>query len=365
MTNGSRSADFHQVMSQFATIHRMLKLRKNRNSWWLDNTILKNHLVSFYHGTNVHKLQINAWMKNPEKILGLADDFFYCTTCKAMVRIILRTIQSHDEMENEKLKTRFYARIPTYREREFHRTDRSDIWGKPALRSKRRLIKEIILDACERLNIQTVEVCNGLFDSNWPLLEHIITNTDVNPNAVCSLLFQFEFCQDPHQAQQNWTVDINVKKPWNLGDITLDGPKFIQPLKTDRDLHILHITDIHHDPLYLPGSLAECEEPLCCQRYTDKVTNSSKGAGYWGDYRDCDLPWHTVDQSLRHMRWQHGGKLDFIFQTGDVIDHMIWSTSIEKNKAVYQRVTERIYELFPNVPVYPCIGNHEPHPLNA
>lgn len=137
------------------------------------------------------------------------------------------------------------------------------------------------------------------------------------------------------------------------------------PSKTDRDVHILHITDVHHDPLYLPGSLAECEEPLCCQRHKELVQNSSKAAGYWGDYRDCDLPWHTIDQSLRHIKQTHGSKIDFIFQTGDIIDHMIWDTSIEKNKQVYRRVTERIYELFPDTPVYPCIGNHEPHPLNV
>ncbi|KAI8119689.1 Sphingomyelin phosphodiesterase 1 [Lucilia cuprina] len=60
---------------------------------------------------------------------------------------------------------------------------------------------------------------------------------------------------------------------------------------------------------------------------------TSKAAVFWGDYRECDLPWQTIESAFTHIMENH--KIDYIYQTGDIIDHMVWSTSNEKNKEVY------------------------------
>jgi hypothetical protein len=49
-------------------------------------------------------------------------------------------------------------------------------------------------------------------------------------------------------------------------------------------LQIVQITDIHVDPYYVPGSNADCGEPLCCRHTSGPPKTSNKAAGVWGDY---------------------------------------------------------------------------------
>ncbi|XP_073820247.1 sphingomyelin phosphodiesterase-like [Musca autumnalis] len=256
--------------------------------------------------------------------LGAVDKFFVCTTCRATLNVIGRTFRDPE--------------------------------GELAGDDNKPIVKKIVLDICDRLKIQTQEVCENLFESHWDITEYIIKNTVIDSRQMCGMFMQSTFCDLGYHPNYQWTLDIDN----SVAEAT--APKSDIPAKSDNDLKILHLTDIHHDPLYEAGSLAECEEPLCCQRHSDVAQGTSKAAGYWGDYRECDLPWQTLENAFDHIKTNH--KLDYIYQTGDVIDHMVWGTSDEKNEGVYKKVIEKIYEVFPNVPVYPTIGNHESHPLN-
>lgn len=336
--------------------HSMGKLRNSRK-----NGVAANYIGS--RGLLGKNYTSRSWLMEHHKTITAFDELFYCTTCQALVKVLVRTVRDNAlgvrRINSKQMKDddSFQLNLMS-----MMRQPR----GQGTVDGKSFLIQQIFLDACERLQIQTREVCSGLFFSNWPLLRHIINNTNIDPNAICSLVFQFDFCHVENESKNDWSVEIASMETTSTEMNQMnDGPKDQMPMKTENDLHILHLTDIHYDPWYTPGSSAECNEPLCCQRFNSYDLDYSNGAGFWGDYRDCDLPWHTLVQSLKHIKAQHGSKLDFIIQTGDVIDHMIWETSVSKNKAVYDRVTHKIYELFPDVPVYPCIGNHEPHPLNV
>ena len=64
------------------------------------------------------------------------------------------------------------------------------------------------------------------------------------------------------------------------------------------------MTDIHIDFEYQPGALAECDQPLCCRNSsTSNLTLKSEGkfAGYWGDYRNCDVPVWTVENMFKNI----------------------------------------------------------------
>ncbi|XP_037821085.1 sphingomyelin phosphodiesterase 1-like [Lucilia sericata] len=256
--------------------------------------------------------------------LGPVDEFFTCVTCRAVVNVIVKTFRDED--------------------------------GELNGANNKQVVKKIVLDICQRLNLQTEEVCSEMFESHWPTTEYIIMNSEQDSRFFCGLFMQWSYCSLNNHTEYEWTLNID-----NSAE-NITGSKSDFPGKTSNDLNILHLTDIHHDPLYVPGSLAECDEPLCCQRHKEQTEGTSKAAGYWGDYRECDLPWQTIESAFNHIKENH--KIDFIYQTGDIIDHMVWSTSNEKNKEVYTAVTNKIYESFPQVPVYPAIGNHEPHPLN-
>ena len=65
------------------------------------------------------------------------------------------------------------------------------------------------------------------------------------------------------------------------------------------------MSDTHFDPHYHEGSVANCNEPLCC-RLTDGLADvPANGAGRWGDYRKCDTPRHTIESMLQHIANYH------------------------------------------------------------
>ncbi|KAJ8960386.1 hypothetical protein NQ314_006076 [Rhamnusium bicolor] len=69
--------------------------------------------------------------------------------------------------------------------------------------------------------------------------------------------------------------------------------------------NILHISDIHYDPLYTPGKSSKCGEPLCCQADQPDGTDASNTCGYWTDYKDADIPLHTIHESLNQTVSTH------------------------------------------------------------
>ncbi len=83
-------------------------------------------------------------------------------------------------------------------------------------------------------------------------------------------------------------------------------------------MKILHFSDIHFQPEYLVGGNANCEEPLCCRAVKGLAQKEEDKAGYWGDYRDCDIPLHTVENALDQMAEQ-AKDVDLIYYTGDII----------------------------------------------
>lgn len=136
----------------------------------------------------------------------------------------------------------------------------------------------------------------------------------------------------------------------------------------------LHLTDLHPDPHYKPGSSASTG----C--HVDKPKKDKWRAGHWGTpVSGCDSPVHLVEESMKWIseNWmpkkhsddnedgQNG--FDFIIWTGDSARHDIDN--------IYPRTRQEIYDLnrwcldliqssFPGVPIVPNIGNNDIFPHN-
>ncbi|XP_011303541.1 sphingomyelin phosphodiesterase [Fopius arisanus] len=213
-------------------------------------------------------------------------------------------------------------------------------------------IQHTIANVCTLLNIQTKIVCYGLVRLNTPILLHIIDNDPtLNHNDVCGLILQNQQCNPP-PPRYNWTVEIDNSSP-----LVFD----VEP--STESIKILQITDIHYDPLYEPGGNANCDEPTCCRRGQNKTGGNDKSAGFWGDFNNCDVPWHAVLDALDEMKTRHGDA-DLIYFTGDIIDHGVWETSRSANSRSLHKIFKKMKETFRDHPIYPIFGNHEPHPLN-
>ncbi|XP_030370213.1 sphingomyelin phosphodiesterase [Scaptodrosophila lebanonensis] len=253
------------------------------------------------------------------------DQFLTCTLCRSVVNVFARTIREEED---------------------------GQLYGK----NSTEVMQGFAMDVCRRLELQTEEVCGGLIDFYINTVEYVMRHSEIDSQNFCSLFMNYNFCNTGKNPDYNWTLTVNSE-----GE-PISGSKSDTPVQSETDLKICHFTDIHHDPLYEPGSLASCDEPMCCQRHKDTAESTGATAGYWGDYRDCDLPWHAFESALKHAT--SNVKCDFVYQTGDIVDHMVWSTSVEKNVGVLSKVTDQLASAFDGVGIYPCIGNHEPHPLN-
>jgi len=123
---------------------------------------------------------------------------------------------------------------------------------------------------------------------------NVINDTTLTDNELCSVFIGCDPVTNPILV---WNITLpNVPKP------PIVPP--IPPQPGSPTLRILQLTDIHVDFDYQPGALAECSQPLCC-RNSSKLSNANisddKKAGYWGDYRNCDVPIWTVENMFDHI----------------------------------------------------------------
>jgi len=87
-------------------------------------------------------------------------------------------------------------------------------------------------------------------------------------------------------------------------------------------------------------------------------------AGKWGDYRKCDTPKRTVDHMLSHIAETHKD-IDYILWTGDLPPHDVWNQTKEENLAIIKDTVKQMVEMFPGIPIFPALGNHESAPVNS
>ncbi|KAH8407108.1 hypothetical protein KR222_006554, partial [Zaprionus bogoriensis] len=252
--------------------------------------------------------------------LSAADQYFTCTLCRATVKVVANTIAGPE----------------------------AELSGPTRDEDARNALLRI----CDYFSIQTPAVCGGLFDLNWPILDYIFNETIAESSSICGML-PISICQ---LEQEEYTLNLNI-----TGQSPSESNSELAE-RSDQDLLVLHLTDIHYDPDYRSGSLADCDEPICCRDELPTGSNAV-GAGYWSDYRSCDTPRHLILNTFEHIKKTH--KLDWIYHTGDVPPHNIWSTTKQGNMDMLTEIDGLLSEYFPGIPIYPCLGNHEPHPTNV
>ncbi|XP_043663777.1 sphingomyelin phosphodiesterase 1-like [Vespula pensylvanica] len=213
-------------------------------------------------------------------------------------------------------------------------------------------IAKNVIKLCVLLNFQTERVCTGIVKLNLPIILHIIdSKSNIHASDICGIVLESKSC--PFNVKKyEWTVPIDHISTEKIS------------MKESNDtIQIIQITDIHYDPKYEPYGNSFCNEPTCCRKGQNITNSSNKTAGYWADYNKCDTPWHSVTNALSHIKVTHQN-IDYIYFTGDVIDHGVWETSMKGNIEILHKTYSEIYKHFKDIPVYPILGNHESHPMN-
>ncbi|KAG5672940.1 hypothetical protein PVAND_003027 [Polypedilum vanderplanki] len=218
---------------------------------------------------------------------------------------------------------------------------------------------EIAIDVCSVFEFQSEKICSSIINYYAPTIIYIIDNRpDLTADTVCKFLLNDGDCANPYNDN---ILEFSI----SIDDSSTN--KIPEVMKTNnKDLVIVHITDIHVDLKYQENSLAKCKDFACCRDNTIKTntTWSQQFAGFWGSYHHCDTPLRAVENAFRQIVKQHP-KIDAVYFTGDVVDHHIYDTTIDGMKNSLSAVYNLINEIFGQISVYPILGNHENQNLFA
>lgn len=56
--------------------------------------------------------------------------------------------------------------------------------------------------------------------------------------------------------------------------------------------------------------------------------------------------------------------IDYILWTGDLPPHDVWNQTREENLKILRDTVAQMVEMFPGIPIFPALGNHESAPVN-
>ncbi|CRK91825.1 CLUMA_CG005448, isoform B [Clunio marinus] len=223
-------------------------------------------------------------------------------------------------------------------------------------KSKEEIIKTIF-QYCVNLRIQSAQVCEGVSQLFGGEVIYVLKRTNLGADEICSFIIG-EACGDIYNPYHEWEVELPpIPKP-----IAHELPI---PKEGAPSFKVLHLSDTHYDPYYEPGANAECKEGiLCCRHSSGRPTTPNAAAGKWGDYRKCDMPKRSLDHMYQHIASTHHD-IDYILWTGDLPPHDIWNQTKEENLKILKETVKQMSEMFPGVPIFPALGNHESAPVNS
>ncbi|XP_058467459.1 sphingomyelin phosphodiesterase-like [Malaya genurostris] len=214
-------------------------------------------------------------------------------------------------------------------------------------------------EVCISLPIQEPDVCYGAIDLNIDIFLYIFDQRPtLGADSVCGVIFQSLECVINDTEFTTWSINIDPH------GTPITESKHFPNARGPNDIKIVHVTDFHYDSKYLLDHNANCNRPACCRSDQGIPENPEDRAGFWGDYRDCDAPWESIEDTIDHIV-EHHSDAAYIYHTGDIIDHGIWETSVGHNIRSMNRLHRKLIEAFPSTPVYNIIGNHEAHPTNV
>jgi len=194
-------------------------------------------------------------------------------------------------------------------------------------------------------------VCKGLTSEFGPEVVPILLHTTLAPHMICEAA---RFCPPSDEWEdQPAAVARSLNLPEHLAT----------PVNTvytaNGGVRILHLSDIHWDDFYAEGSIADCPEPLCCRPWS---TNGVRKAGKWGDY-NCDLSEALFDAMLQELA-SITPPFNAVVWTGDNPPHDVWNETQTGQLERIKKVTQKLSQAFPKIPVFPAIGNHDTFPVD-
>uniref|UniRef100_A0A8R1XMU1 Sphingomyelin phosphodiesterase n=1 Tax=Onchocerca volvulus TaxID=6282 RepID=A0A8R1XMU1_ONCVO len=197
-------------------------------------------------------------------------------------------------------------------------------------------------------------ICQSLAKQFREEVLYVVDKLILQPDALCSMFITN--CKNLRPDTSSWDIMLPPKRP--------DQKYPTYPALRQDNLRVLHITDLHLDLEYAPGSEANCSSELCCHMQPElNESTITQKSGYWGTVAVCDMPHWTIENMLQNI--QKLGKIDYILVGGDYESHKDWTYTREGHLKIIGKISTILHKYFANTPIYWTLGNHEGVPINS
>jgi len=224
---------------------------------------------------------------------------------------------------------------------------------------------------CEKFHLSSPRICHAIIPEFKHMVWKVFFDGSVDPNIICGQMFG-ESCVGSHSFFSSWNITLSqpLSKD-NDDDIQVNDIQQVNGIQeedafqvTDNPLRIVQLTDTHIDREYLAGSLAECDEPLCCRKNNRKAGNNETAAPKFGYAGYCDtniLMFHTLLQGIQ----DNHKDVKYVYWTGDIPAHDVWNQNKNTQIDAISYATATLKEYLPDKRIFPTLGNHEGYPVDS
>lgn len=202
-------------------------------------------------------------------------------------------------------------------------------------------IEDLATYVCATFMMPNATVCEPAVRMMAPIVIPNLTKLKLGPDFLCSGTVA-GFCDYPKykplSADDYAASHLTLKKPELKNNDFMD--KIYDKIAADKSqrktLKVLHISDIHFDFDYTPGTIKTCNMPLCCNPMNGFTSDPELAARPFGEY-SCDLPEGVLTDMLKYISAEI--KPDTIAWTGDNSVHKVWNDTEDEIIQYTQRVT--------------------------
>ncbi|OIW29917.1 sphingomyelin phosphodiesterase [Coniochaeta ligniaria NRRL 30616] len=236
--------------------------------------------------------------------------------------------------------------------------------GQLAARLAPTLLPDALVTLCKTTQWASNTTCQntyeaGSFGAPWTQILAKADVTGVDGQQICAYL-SGTFCPQPAV----FSVKATFPKP--------KPTKIRKPCRSGNRVKVLHMSDLHLDPRYVPGSEANCSSSMCCRPPAPSIGNATAAtinypAPIWGYYK-CDSPYYLALAALQSIQpltnLSASEPPAFTLYTGDLVAH---DAQVQRSRAYVENIEVSIWHMFKAYiggPIYSALGNHDTNPDN-
>lgn len=253
-------------------------------------------------------------------------------------------------------------------------------------------VQKIAISFCTIAQLESPDVCTNITTVFKSEFIKVLSNAVLTPNQICGAI-SGNRCGRYTDPFSNWEVNLQASLLIDQRQLNeIRQSQIYQRSKigqnSSKPFRVIHISDSHIDVEYESGSLAVCDEPLCCKPSSTFDTNPqtlddmfltsldsklqsslaiTSKAGHWGSYGHCDIPMRTFESLLKKLNetLSVSSDIPYIIWSGDVQPHDVWRQNKRKSIETYRKVFKNIFHYLPNTRILPTVGNHEMVPVDS